>query len=89
MALGAQRREILGLVVGQGMRPIVAGIGAGIVGAIGVTRFLAKLLFGVAPLDPVTFGLVIVLLMAVGLIACWIPARRATQVDPLTALRAE
>ena len=89
MALGAQRREILGLVVGQGMRPIVAGIGAGIVGAIGVTRFIAKLLFGVAPLDPVTFGVVIALLMAVGLIACWIPARRATQVDPLTALRAE
>ena len=89
MALGAQRREILGLVVGQGMRPIVAGIGIGILGAIGLTRFIAKLLFGVAPLDPVTFGLVIAVLLAVGLIACWIPARRATQVDPLTALRAE
>jgi putative ABC transport system permease protein len=89
MALGAQRREILGLVIGQGMRPIVAGIGAGIVGAIGVTRFISTLLFGVAPLDLVTFGVVIALLMAVGLLACWIPARRATQVDPLTALRAE
>jgi putative ABC transport system permease protein len=89
MALGAQRREILELVVSQGMRPIVAGIGAGVFGAIGLTRFISKLLFGVAPLDPVTFGLAIVLLMAVGLIACWIPARRATQVDPLTALRTE
>ena len=89
MALGAQRREILTLVVGQGMRPILAGIAAGIAGAIGVTRFISNLLFGVAPLDPLTFGVAIVLLTAVGLAACWIPARRATRVDPLTALRAE
>ena len=73
----------------QGMRPIVAGIGAGVLGAIGLTRFMTKLLFGVAPLDLVTFGLVIAVLLAVGLIACWMPARRATEVDPLTALRAE
>ena len=89
IALGAQRREILGLVVGQGMRPIVAGICAGIVGAVALTRFIGTLLFGVAPLDPLTFGIVIVLLTAVGLVACWIPARHATRVDPLTALRAE
>ncbi len=89
MALGAQRREILELVVGQGMRPIAAGVGVGIAGAAGLTRFIGTLLFGVAPLDPLTFGIVIVLLTAVGLTACWIPARRATRVDPLTALRAE
>jgi len=89
MALGAQRREILGLVIGQGMRPIAAGICAGIVGAVALTRFIGTLLFGVEPLDPLTFGVVIALLMAVGLVACWIPGRRATQVDPLTALRAE
>jgi putative ABC transport system permease protein len=89
IALGAQRREILELVVGQGMRPIAAGICAGIVGAVALTRFIGTLLFGVAPLDPLTFGIVIVLLTAVGLAACWIPAQRATRVDPLTALRAE
>jgi ABC-type antimicrobial peptide transport system permease subunit len=89
MALGAQRREILALVVGQGMRPIAIGIGAGIAAAIGVTRFMSKLLFHVAPLDLTTFTLVTLVLTAVALVACWIPARRATQVDPLTSLRAE
>jgi putative ABC transport system permease protein len=65
-----------------------AGVVAGIAGAIGVTRFISNLLFGVAPLDPLTFGVAVVLLTAVGLAACWIPAQRATRVDPLTALRA-
>ncbi len=89
MALGAQRREILALVVGQGMRPIVIGIAAGIATAIGVTRFMTKLLFHVAPLDPVTFVLVTVLLTGVALVACWIPARRAIRVDPVKSLRSE
>jgi putative ABC transport system permease protein len=89
MALGAQRREILGLVIGQGMRPIGAGICVGIAGAVLLTRFIGALLFGVAPLDPLTFGVAIGMLTSVGLFACWIPARRATRVDPLTALRAE
>jgi putative ABC transport system permease protein len=89
MALGAQRREILRLVIGQGMRPILAGVAGGIAGAIGLTRFISNLLFGVAPLDPLTFGIAVALLTAVALAACWIPARRATRVDPLTALRAE
>jgi ABC-type antimicrobial peptide transport system permease subunit len=89
MALGAQRREILALVVGQGMRPIAVGLAAGVVTAIAVTRFMTKLLFHVTPLDPLTFSLVTVVLVLVGLLACWIPARRATRVDPLTALRAE
>ncbi len=89
MALGAQRSEILGLVVRQGMRPILVGVGAGILGAAALTRFIGTLLYGVTPLDPLTFAAVVVLLGVVGLIACWIPARRATRVDPLAALRAE
>ncbi len=89
MALGAQRREILTLVVGQGMRPIAVGICLGVVTAIGVTRFMAKLLFQVTPLDPFTFAVVTAFLGAVALFACWIPARRATLVDPVTSLRAE
>jgi ABC-type antimicrobial peptide transport system permease subunit len=60
-----------------------------VAGAIGVTRFISKLLFGVASLDPLTFGIAAVVLTAVGLAACWVPARRATRVDPLMALRAE
>ena len=89
MALGAQRREILMLVVGQGMQPIAVGIGLGVVTAIGVTRFLTKLLFRVTPLDPFTFAIVTILLSMVALLACWLPARRATRVDPLASLRAE
>jgi putative ABC transport system permease protein len=89
MALGAQRREILALVIGQGMRPIALGIVAGIATAIGVTRFMTKLLFHVAPLDLTTFAVVTLLLTAVALVACWIPAQRATRVDPVTSLRAE
>lgn len=89
MALGAQRREILALVVGQGMRPIAAGIGAGVAIAMVATRFMTKLLFHVAPLDVTTFGVVTLLLTVVALIACWFPAHRATHVDPVTSLRAE
>jgi predicted permease len=89
MALGAQRREILMLVVGQGMQPIAVGIGLGVVTAIGVTRFMTKLLFRVTPLDPFTFAVVTTVLSVVALLACWLPARRATRVDPLTSLRAE
>ncbi len=89
LALGAQRREILALVVGQGMRPIVIGICLGIAAAVGVTRFLTTLLFQIRPLDPFTFGVVTALVVVVALVACWIPAQRATQVDPLTSLRAE
>jgi putative ABC transport system permease protein len=89
MALGAQPHEVLRLVVLQGMKPIAVGMMAGTLLSIGLSRFMATLLFHVAPLDPVTFVLVIILLAAVALIACWIPARGATHVDPLTALRAE
>ena len=89
MALGAQRREILALVIGQGMRPISIGIIAGVVTAIGVTRFMSKLLFHVRPLDPLTFIVMTIALGAVGVLACWIPAARASRVDPLTSLRTE
>jgi putative ABC transport system permease protein len=89
MALGAQPREVLRLVVLQGMKPIAVGMVAGTLLATGLARFIATLLFNVAPLDPLTFAFVIILLATVALIACWIPARVATRVDPLTALRAE
>jgi putative ABC transport system permease protein len=89
MALGAQRREVVELILRQGMQPIAMGILVGTLASAALTRFMRTLLFGVAPLDPLTFALVIALLAAVGLIACWIPALRATRVDPLTALRTE
>jgi ABC-type antimicrobial peptide transport system permease subunit len=89
MALGAQRRNVLGLVLGQGARLAGLGIAIGLVAAIGVTRLMASLLFGVAPRDPLTFFAVPVLLMAIALLACYIPARRAMRVDPMVALRSE
>jgi predicted permease len=89
MALGAQRREILALMVGQGMRPIAVGIVVGVMTAIGVTRFMSTLLFHVRPLDPMTFIVMTMVLAVVGVLACWIPAARASRVDPLTSLRAE
>jgi putative ABC transport system permease protein len=89
MALGAQAREIVTLVIGQGMRPVAGGIIAGLAGAFGVTRFMKTLLFGVAPIDALTFTLVVLIVAAVSLIACWIPARRALRVDPIMALRSE
>jgi putative ABC transport system permease protein len=89
MALGADRREVLRLVLGRALRIVVAGLIVGLVGAVGVTRVLQRFLFGVTPTDPIAFTLVTLLLLTVGLLAAWLPARRATRIDPWSALRAE
>jgi putative ABC transport system permease protein len=87
LALGAQRADILKLVIGQGMRLVAVGLALGLAASLALARLLKRLLFGVGANDPSTFALIAVLLMAVALLACWIPARRATNVDPLVALR--
>jgi putative ABC transport system permease protein len=89
MALGADRRDVLRLVLTRALRIVVAGVIAGLAGAVGVTRVLQTFLFGVTPTDPIAFTVVTLLLMAVGLMAAWLPARRATRIDPCAALRAE
>jgi putative ABC transport system permease protein len=89
MALGAQRSDVLKLIVGGGMGWIGVGLGIGVVAAFGLTRLLKSALFGVSATDPLTFFAISVALIAVALLACYIPARRATKVDPLVALRCE
>lgn len=89
MALGAQRREVLGLVLGDGLRLTAVGLVAGLGGALFLTRFLASHLYSVNVFDPATFAGVTVALTVVALLACWLPARRATRVDPMVALRGE
>jgi putative ABC transport system permease protein len=87
VALGAQRSDILRLALGEGMILVAVGLGAGLIGAAIITRFLRSMLFSVTATDPITFVSIAALLAAVALLACFIPARRATQVDPLVALR--
>jgi putative ABC transport system permease protein len=89
LALGAQRRDVMAMIVAQGMAMTAAGTAAGIVSALLVTRLMSSLLFGVSTLDPITFTAIPVLLAAVAFAACYVPARRATRVDPLVALRTE
>src|SRR4029077_10038382 len=87
VALGAQRGDILRMALGEGMLLVAVGLGVGLIGAAIVTRFLRSMLFSVTATDPLTFVSIAVLLASVALFACFIPAQRATQVDPLVALR--
>jgi len=87
VALGAQRQDVLALVIGQGMRPAFVGVGIGMVSAFALMRLLNNQLYEIKPTDPATFSIVALGLLFVSLAACYLPARRATKVDPLTALR--
>jgi predicted permease len=89
MALGAQRSDILRVALGEGARMVVFGVAAGLIGSAILTRFLQTLLFEIKPTDPITFGVLTALLVSVALLACLIPAQRASRVDPLIALRHE
>ena len=89
MALGAEARHVLRLVIGQGMLLVCVGIAAGLILAYWLTKWLSGWLYGVGATDPLTYGAIALLLAVVALLACWIPARRATKVDPMIALRCE
>jgi len=89
MALGAAASDVLRLVIGQGMWTTVTGVAIGITASLALSRMMRSLLFGVSATDPLTLAGVVLLLVGVSLLACWIPARRATKIDPLVALRYE
>lgn len=89
LALGATRAEIVRLVVGRGLQPLALGTVLGLAGGFAVSRAIASLLFNVTPADPATFGLAALVIVASGVLATWVPARRACRVDPARALRAQ
>jgi ABC-type antimicrobial peptide transport system permease subunit len=89
MALGAQRRDVLGMVLRQGMAPVLAGLAAGAASAVVIGRFVESLLFHVSPRDPLAFAVSGAVLLVVSVAACLVPARRATRVSPIEALRFE
>ena len=89
MALGASAMDVLNLIIRNGMLLVILGVALGLAGAFALTRLMATLLFGVTPTDALTIGVVSLVLIGVALLACFIPARRATRVNPLVALRYE
>jgi len=89
IALGARGRSVLALVVGQGMKVVLGGLGAGTIAALGFTRFISSRPYGIKPTDPLTIVVVTLTFLGVALLACWLPARRAAKVDPMEALRHE
>src|ERR1043166_477443 len=89
MAIGAQPRDVFRMILGQGMFLTIIGMAAGLLGAFALTRLMATMLFSIKPTDPITFGVVALILVVVALLACYIPGRRATKVDPVNSLRYE
>jgi putative ABC transport system permease protein len=89
MALGANRRDAMGLILGQGLRLFTLGAALGGAGGAAFSRLLTSFLFGLSPFDPIAYVIVALLLMAVAVVACFVPARRAMKVDPMVALRCE
>jgi len=89
MALGAHHRDLVRMVLHQGLRLVAIGVAIGVLGSIGLTRFLASVLYDTSPTDPATFAAVIVIFTVVAAAACYLPARKAARVNPSEALRAE
>jgi putative ABC transport system permease protein len=89
MAIGTQRSDVLQMVLGGGMKLATTGVVLGLVAALWLARYVATMLFGVTPFDPVSYSVTAAVLLAVCALACYVPARRATTVDPLVALRTE